>query len=515
MTLFGRVALGALFGVLIASLLHPVARSTLLSPIYPSPRIDLVTALNLRPLELKDPTNRDESALWLRLAAERLMTGETLSKNEAKSIERIATRASELEPDNAFWRQVAAAMFWIQGLPEESKRWWLRASNCLYWNDYQRPYLDDRRNTLADLAVGASGWQIAYLYQQRSNAVPLLIQFTTIKMLQTTTLESENDLRFRYATMRNGALLRDGARSVFGARIGIEIVEKASHPPDLARDATYRRLYAARIAFRNTAAKLRLEDEAKRIDEEFRNNDGWSALMFRNEADALPKQFARYSVLLTSLPGSLLLAGVLGITFWGIGSVWRSRISPETQVHLGVSILLGLGVAGAALAWLENVPTAVAAFLSVSFVAVSPKLARKQLPPTLGPLFFTMCLVFSIVIASCCALAIGGQTLASRSVLPIMDLGLELMVQNQSGWALALLGGCSILVLAPLWAFAQRIPTLYVVASAMQTMGAMIMVVSISAGILLAPVAAALDQQIERPFSNLLDNESAYYINQR
>ncbi|MFZ4506863.1 MAG: hypothetical protein ACOYON_04110 [Fimbriimonas sp.] len=512
MTPRDRALMGALVGAVITVIVHPLSRPLVLGTWVGSQ----TTATMLAPLTPvavpAKPSSLEDAALWVHVASRKSESKLRLNPTELVSLIRLTDAAAKRDAENAFWYQSGAAFRWMKGDTEGALATWTRASKRNFWRDYQTVLLDRAQQQLAAKQVRGS-WVRATLYFARSDANARLIERYARAVVAQQPLEGDLPLRARMATLTNGGLLRDGAQSVRTGMRGTAIVDLAGYPSNFVVKGSPKRMVLAQLGFSSALRKQGMLEEADRTFRQYRENDGWRALLLASPPEALAQREAVISLLIATILPGCLVGVFVGAILWGITRWIEPRLKP--QARLSPLFLLPmatcLGVAGY---WVTGSQVLVGMVVasSVAFMGFSPATARSQPSRDLGPLFGLTAAVLAGVIGLSIVglLACWHQATDSLAPLlvqldPVRDIAPDLA--GVTVLCLALL--C---ILVTVWAFARRVATGFVLLEALRRLGATLLLVSTILVIGGAPVLVTLDNQLNRTLEQLLTNEPVYYL---
>ena len=370
------------------------------------------------------PKDLDTGAAYLHAGAERLQSNGALSGEEQGTLLSIAAQGERREPDNPFWP--LAAFVFHEGRGTEARLAFRRASGCIRYYDHQRPQIErDLRRVSQGDRVRA--WAYAAVADDRSSAMVRQIHDIALRVFRGERSERKR-IDFAYEAIRNGALIRDGSERLDLGMIGIDLIERATYPPDLAapgKGSFARRLWIAKTTL---TATLRAEGRARAAsfcDEQFRKNDSWQA--FRDVVDTQERLhvYSIMAVLVDAIPGALLVAALLGGLIWLFSRRIAAVASKSDRFRgweLGAYCFTIL-VAGSALGY----PTiALAAGACTLVPALGPERPRRYDGGILGPLH--------VLVVGLLVIGLGGSDLARRRGAQSSGTGLA---PRGSRWRLA------------------------------------------------------------------------------
>lgn len=510
MTVAGRAFVGGALGALLTLLVHPASRPFFASAL-PGSRVPPEAS----PTVLGNPKNLEEAGRWVEVAALRTQQNDRLQANEWKALLRVVRASAQIDPENAFWPQSESWILQVLGDSPGSRTAWLRASRRLSWNDYQVARLRRYRDQLVQQTGKRQSWQAAAMLLRKTDAVASAIRDSARRNLARTALDRPEDLAYRFATLRNGALLRDGSRSLNGSRVGIAMVERASHPPGLAGGATYRRLYVARFEFQEALAAAGLRTEAEAVDRAYRENDGWAALTQTEGASERPRELALAAIVLSALPGALAVAAFFGCVLWAIGTLCRRATLWPVGRRQKAVLASAVAAAGIVFAFTGSWIAALPVSASILTLLASPRTVRSRPPDDYGPLFAFAMTLLAAVAGALVAVRVIGNTGASQTVLPRSGFEIDLLTVPALPIALLAIVLAVAVLVCPPWAFAQRRETGRVLAAATEQFGRSLFLIGLTLAVAAGVAAVPLDRRLDQELTRLTENEPAYTMLQR
>jgi Na+-transporting methylmalonyl-CoA/oxaloacetate decarboxylase gamma subunit len=517
MTSLGRALAGAAFGALLTLLLHPVSRPFLLSATYRGQASEFQRSLDTTTNNPAPPEDLLGASLWVQLALERLNAQDApLKQKEMQTVLKITQSAAARDVGNAYWHQARAAILLAAGHPLDARAAWIRASRGNRWDDYQANRLMRSREILATMTGTHQAWQIAYVFHHRSNAAPKAIERFARTLLGDATPTELNGLEIRYATLKNGELMRLGAKSVEGGAHGANIVELTAYPENMADQPSPRRLWTGQTEMLDRMYKLggiwvAYSEDARKV---FALNDGWRALLAPEGPDVLAQRMSLASIVTAGLTSTVGLLALVGLAMYGLGMAVERFWGRETALKWPyvAAMTLGLGAIGW---WLtRDLFAGLCTALCAGFLGVTPPQVRRAKPEDLGPLFNTLIVTLSLLFSVTVVGYLLCTTPAAASLLPM--LGIPSGYYNTPlllGLSAVFL---SLLLLAvPMWGLAQRLAIPHVLAVALRKFGASVGIGGLSLAILLTPLMVYADREVGQTLEKLLGNEYVYYYVQQ
>lgn len=506
-----RALVGALLGALIVLLLHPSARPFLLQgAIHFGPSVGLrqSTALPENLATLPDPQSPQTGALTLLVAAERINSNQTLTQDQVLLMIEICQAAGEAEPDNAFWRQMESVFQSLQENEEAAKRAWARGSLAQDYNDYQVARLQSVVTSLARDANGDFAWHTGVALSKKSTAAAALISGHAQKLV--TEFRQSQDMRMLSSTVRNGRLLRDGARAVPAAELGSKIINIVPGGT-LMTPASPRQSVENRNAFLTKLSRQGLTQEYEVSSDAFTSDDAWHALI-PNTASVFRRDTLRHSVASATFPGAMILAGFASAVVAMIGSMIGKR--PDFQKFIQKWLpTLGI-VLGVAVYFLTGlVFPAIWTTIVLAGFAVAPKRLLPTVPKRLGIGFDLSQSILSGMGACFLVAYFMTSSMAASTLADALQLPSSLKPASPVMLAWALLSVSFSLATSQVWAFLNNRRSAPVAGIGLVRFGATAAVACIIIGIASTPLMIAWDNELSETLTRLFRNEPGYYFN--
>lgn len=510
----GRRALaGAAFGALLTLIIHPVSRPYLLALTHRTPPAAIETCLDKSDTQPEAPHDLYGASQWVCLALERVSARNApLRPGEVETVLGIIDVAARNDPDNAFWKQSKAAILLAVGRPMEAKALWIRASRAQFWNDYQSVRLGMVRDRIANTTGSRQAWQLAYVYEHRSFSAASTIERFARTLLGGADPNTREGLAIRYATLRNGNLMREGAKSVPVGRMGADIVDLTTYPANLAKDPSPRSLWTGQTEMLDRMTHLgpdwsEKSDSARKT---FANNEAWRALIGYEDPIKLPEKYALLSIASSGITGAMAIVACLGAALHGAGLLVQRTLGNRSKIAwpMVIAVAMALGVAGGFL--MNDFFAGVATMGCSLLLGISPPKLRKSRPLELGPLFAvyvsTIAIAFSLTVVG----FMMGQTTSAEMLLPLLGVPSE-YYRTPMLLGLAAIPLGFLLLAVPMWSSAQRLPVPHVLAIALRKFGAFLAVGGLAATILLTPISVFADRKLGESLEQLVGNEPLFY----
>lgn len=515
MTLLGRIALGAALGALTTLLLHPVSRPRLFGALAnwgPSKEARTAPDLLANLDRLPTPKSISDASLWMEAGARRILSRKPTSKREWDSFIQTAKAGAEFEPDNALWPQMEAVFLLAKGQRSESWVVWKSAAKRLRWDDGQTRRLETVASRLRS-AHHEGGWAWISAYGRRSTVIARSLEWFARDLVRSTTLEKRSDLELRYATVMNGRLMREGARSIKVGEVALAVVELGSYPPNLLSISSPKKLLIARAelfhALRNAGWTL----QADEVDRAFRDNDGWFGFPTASEAESSAQTIGLGVLIANSVGAVGTIIAAVGAALWGIGiSIARTEKSRRPKA---LPLAVAAGTA-AALTWLLTdawLPTVLIAAAILSLL-LSPTNTRSRASVHLGYLHGVALLVTGLSLVSAIAVAVIANVTAGVESLPFLGWASEALDDQRAALVLAVVVLSVVVGMSPAFALVHRFSTLQIIASSAERLGRSIMLGALALLVLAAAPALYVDRVYGNVLSELVNNEPVhYYVN--
>jgi hypothetical protein len=509
-----RALLGVLIGSALTLVIHPRSRQYLLGALSLASPNSVAGLANLHPTQLPPPSTPVDAAYWLQLASEKSLAGNQLSTGELKTLIQIGEEGRKLDRENAFWNQMLAAFYSKRGMRSKSLEQWSVASKCQTWNDLQTQRLLQDRSRLAERGDFNQAWTYGYVYFARSDAPAQFIESYAKELIASSTIDDLDGLKLRFQTVRNGALIRDGSRSLRIGHFGAEVVEAATYPPSLSELKGFKRLW---IAQTTTVARLRqfgLDDDAKIADESFKRNEAWLVHSRSQDPDENVRNLCLIAIALSALPGSLLLCSVLGFMCVVVVRLANKRLNEAESfsvVKNGIAAMLTtiLGVLFTHL-WLVSLTLGA----SIAFLAVNPRAARKLRLKRLGPLYTLT--IASVWLVACSALTIFfvSKSTAALSLLPLLGPSGDYFTDSELFLGVAMAMVALLCLASAAWALVQRQKTPSVFAATAERFTILMGVGSLTLCAFAGPLTVYADRKVSAELEKIVANEPNYYQRQ-
>lgn len=488
-------------------LILPASRPLYLGLIFPSPldvRLGRLSAIS-QGQALPDASSLDGKAMWYSLAAARIKARHPLSPQEVATVDGLMKAGAASEPENAFWPQARTALLVQLGRLSEAKECWLAAATCLRWNDHQNDFL---ASALAGYRH-VPAYAFAELYAMRHAAGPKLCLDASTVVLADATTDVRSAAKLRLATILNGNLIRQYARSVEAMRVGTEMVESSvERPTDVNRPSNHT-LAVARTKLITAIDKAGLGYDERALEGLFGDAEAANALTPPStDIHSTIATESAEAALLYTLPGGLLFCSLIGLVILGLERLLRRFLASDGTQWVRIGVIAGVAVISGL--FVTSVYAAFAAGLCVIFAGLTPVHVRKRRPDWIGPLFWVTTSAVGLVLELAGAVGLVVNSEQGHSLLAPLLPDALLGVSAPTGVTALALG--FIFLCAPLWAFAQRLPTSHVLRLGLAQVGRKVVFGSLAFATISGPVCVYLDRVlVEHHLYQQFANEFLYY----
>lgn len=493
---------------------HPVARDHLSEGILRtggSVFLDHSPSLPWNLASLPAPDSPESCALWVFVGAERIARGHDLSPEEMLRLIEVCEQGRSLDPENALWTQVQAALWLKLGDVEQAMRAWSAASRAARWNDYQNARLYGVVDGLRRETGHTLAWHYALAAGEKSISVVRLASGAGRQLLNKvygTPLQAQ----VQFETAMNGGLMRDGARHVEASHLGWLLVEQAGAlPSEPARTLTPRGRVVARFALLDELRVASSPYQVERLLDVFATNDAWEAFVNPGRTEAHFRTLTFGTVATAAVPGALFLVGCFGILMACLGGL-IARFPPCQRIfRLPWAPLLGVLAGVLSYLWTNLIFPAVWMTIVFSSFAIVHEKARSKRPflnpvhtTTLWGILFFLGVSLTVTAA---VLSVPGQyMLESHGYSDIYGK----MVSSQLAISTVLVG--LVLVTSVAWGYVTESFPHELVSSVLSRSGIWMCLVSWTLMVASLPVSVAMDRRLEDTMAMLFHNEPVYYL---
>lgn len=501
-----RAGVGAVVGAILVLAFHPATRSFFVPTLTAFGRMPEVDSSPLQALPQTVPEKLltvQDAAVWIESASKQKLGKAQLRDSERAKLAKVFEFAKENDPLNAYWPLAEANLIFAP--TTES---WKRAAGMQAFNDYQSNGIISSSKQMEK--HGAKAWRWSVLSSLRSEATSTLCEATARDLNRSYPLDIKEGLEIRFATLRNGVLLRDGSRNIRNGDHGQLMVELSTYPAEL-RDKSPKRLLLAQVNFLDLLRANQMVLEATTAQSAFRDNEAWLALVERNEAKKTLRFWAQMATFAALTPAVLTIMSVFSAVVLVMGLLSRKLELAEKLVRPPWPIVVGL-ISGLTLFILigQFLVACAVALCNFFLLAQSPT-RRSKAPNSLGPLFMLTCTVVTLATSLFGALFYVGLLAPAIHSLEALNTPPEYFAGSTLFAGLAITTSVLLCVIAPSWGFAFRVDTGKVLELALIKSGKASLGLSIVLAIVSAPVCVALDRAAENHLVELTTNEPLYY----
>lgn len=512
MSVTARPALvGAAAGAILTLLLHPVSRPYLGVVFWHPPAVDSSVPLRgERPKRLRRPETLIDASIWLQTACERIEMNKPLRQKEIEDSAAVAVAAARADTDNAYWEQMAAVFLSMDGRTKEANESWRRASRRTRWRDLQSDRMLLMKADLESRYTVNQSWQFAEIYRKRSQAPVQAIEKFARTLLNQVPVDTPEGMSERYVTLLNGYLIRVGAQSVATGAAGASIVEVAVTQPKLTPSRTSKS-EAAKVSFKNALLQAGRQDEAREAEQIFKENDAWKALASVRDPTANVVRLSYASIIAAAAPSAMLALSLVGLIVWALGAfIHRSQRIQAALRYPGV-FSIGLSLAFATYSLTFTPLAGLAIGLCAAFLAFTPRNERRVPLHDLGSVFHSAVWFLSLSFMSLLGLFFMVGTPPSIRVLTTLNEGIEASANSPALVGLSLLVLGLLMLMAPFWAYAQKMRTSAVLSIGLRSFGSLVATICLVGSIVMTLLSIYFDRALGDTLNELSLNEPAHY----
>ena len=332
------------------------------------------------------------------------------------------------------------------------------------------------------------------------------------KLVASSSTRDQDGLLLRYVTICNGSLLRDGSRSIKVGTRGARIVELATYPPTLSDVIGVKRIWIAQTAMTARLREAGLQDEARKADQTFRENEGWLYLMQRQSPEENLRTMCLASIGFSALPGSFLVCAIVGGAMLLVVRLLGTGLDNRDRFSVKLVLVLAAFSAGTSFCLTALWPVSLCVGLCVAFLAANPGRRRSVRDREFGPMFsFTIGCVWLAAATGLATFLVSTST-AAKALLPMLGPPGEYLADSRLFLAAALLMACLIFLIAPAWALVHRQPTPLVFGAALRRLSLYFASGSLILCAISGPISVLGDHAMGVELQNILANEPIYYL---
>lgn len=506
--------MGAVVGMLAVLLAHPATRPYYALCLWGWGPSQVLATHPLVPANLTvlpRPEDADSAAYGFIAVCESVVHWHEIAATNHRALADIARTYAKQEPENGFWRQLESACEWHQGNRRRAVQAWLEASRASYWNDHQSPRLHQIIQALQAESGTEMSWHYATAYNLRSLALVQTLLRHANALLTSVDSNSYQGLVLRHATILNGQLIREGARSNRIGWLGLNMMDRAVEVGDPPLASPRARLLSEYELY-NQMRLAGLISESEQINRAFQQSESWMALSNVHTSPRQLQQLMTTSVVLAGICSALLACAIVGalIALFGLAVCHSERLQRFFRVPLApaTGVLVGL----LAYSLTEMVLLAAALTLCFGFFAFVPLKVRSQAAEPSSTLFHVALSVFAVLFAIVMTLFFLGITPAIFELGPEIHLPAEHYGVAPLFLSLAAILIGLVLLTAPAWAFLERLPPSRLGGVALRDFGRSVMLGCLAIAVIAGPIVVYLDRQLSEQLSQIADNEPTYYV---
>ena len=526
-----RAFYGALLGALVVLLVHPASRHYLTPGIWmlsDSGFLRETEALPENLTHLPQPDSLEDTAFWLITACESEISGQPLDHDQTLTIVEFALNGARQDPDNAFWRQIEAVFLHKlvnddatqqQNLDNEaaSRKAWEVASSAVRWDDYQT----DRLNSILDGLKEESGRTLAWhivLAESRKTEVHARVLLAYARELLSGQLERK-DFFLRLWTLQNGKLMRDGIKTANGSQYAIEMIDLAAYSPyvedrgfeDVSRHVEPPLVETSRDQFRELSADFR-PSAAEIIQTAYKENDAWVAYVNPDEAEAERERVLVVSVLVATVPGTLITIGLIGGAIFLIGVVFSKSKHLQLLLTAPWAQISGLVIGVAVFYVTDLVFPAIWTSIALASFGFRREKNREAIPQGLGATYALLIGLMSVSFTVIVSVLLISTSVPAVYLFEGVELAWLFGVSAQSLQSLAAIICSLVLVSASVWGYVHHYPAERLAGVSIKKFGLQVCLGCLALGVVIAPLSIALDHKYGETALKVFQNEPNYYL---
>lgn len=514
-----RAFYGALLGALVVLLVHPASRHYLTPGIWmlsDSGFLRETDALPENLTALPEPDSLEDTAYWLITACESEISGQPLDHDQILTIVEFAQNGAQQDPDNAFWRQIEAVFLLKLGNMDASRKAWEVASSAVRWDDYQTSRLNRILDGLKEESGHTLAWHVV-LAENRKTEVHARVLLAYARELLSG-LRERNEFFLRFWTLKNGKLMRDGIKTANGSQYAIEMIDLAAYSPyvedrgyeDISRHVQPPLVEASRDQFRRLAADY-LPRAAEIIQTTYKENEAWVAYVNPDEADTERQRLLVASILVATVPGTLIMIGLVGGVIFLFGVVLSKSKQLQFLLTAPWAQISGVAVAAAVFFTTGLVFPAIWTAIALASFGFRREKNREAVPQGLGGtyalLIGLMSVSFSVIVS---ALMIS-TSVPLEYLHDSIRASTVFDVSAQTLKSLAAVVLSLVLVSASVWGYVHHYPAERLAGESIKKFGLQVCLGCFALGVVIAPLSIALDHKYGATALKVFQNEPNYY----
>jgi len=260
---------------------------------------------------------------------------------DLKIVHTFASKSALLEPENAYWVELDAAVYGFESKPLQALVLWIAASSRDRWDTGEATALRQLWEGLAEADGSHLAWQGAVALSHASGGPS---EFIAKNIGGFAYLNAES----RYATLLNASVILDSARSFSIASSAISMANRAVFDiADPIETLGQRRYEEVKSEFPSHVRAALGEAAATRALREQQNVESWQTF-YRSGAPIAEGQMQRLkleTLLTASLPSALFMSSLLLACVGLVGTALATLLGPVLNPDRRVVMGLGLAVA--------------------------------------------------------------------------------------------------------------------------------------------------------------------------
>lgn len=504
-----RLFLGLLLGALFVLLVHPMTRPLYAIGFWMQGESPVATKSPyfLNNVSQAPTTSRPEELAYLLLIAssQRPKVSNSLEKSY-RYLANCAVGFGEAEYGNAYWFQIAALMYDRAGDTSSARSSWLKASTLDRWDDLQTL----RLQTLAQQFQIENGrtmaWPDPLLILERNTAQVLELRRYATKIVN----QYPTDYQLRFATHRNGVLIREGARSIRTGIYGVQVMQAATSPTEFNMATTYGTRLKARQKFVDELRGAGFQSEATLVERDSRVADAWQNVVESDENAERRTLLTWASLMSSALPGAFLIMSIWGVVVWFVG-ILMFRFGPlKPSPDYIRAPLLGMVFGYLVYSATGLVWPSMWAVLSIAFFVFRAENLKSSLPDSLpSPQRVTLNLITLFVALPMLAFLLGVNR-AGRELLPILEIPAEYRAGSTVLIGLSIIFFSIAVFSSAIWAILEKRAHVPYLGLVFQKIGRNFAVLFSLASVVFAPICLIADHQIHSHLEKIMINEPNY-----
>jgi hypothetical protein len=290
-------------------------------------------------------------------------------------VERFFSACEELDPDNAYWPQLQAAVHAYSGDVETAQSDWKRAIEKGRWDTGESEALHLLWAELAAADGQRLAWQGVVSLDHASEG-PSHFIFQQVRKF------GFDDFESRFQSLANAAMILESSRSFSTASAAIALAELAVFDRiDPIASLGQRQYEVDKTRFPASISEAVSAQAGERAIEDIQTVESWQAF-YRSGAPIAQATLSRMrweSLLTASLPSSLFMASLFMVGIGLVGTITAALFGPVLNPDR--RILVGLGLLVALLLWWKSGVMLLALWtLTIAGVLSIPQMTARDEP---------------------------------------------------------------------------------------------------------------------------------------